>query len=144
MSREYKHYEIRPVRNEFRAPGMSGLVSFVDAHGQGELYTVAFSDSFVKAVGKVLPRGVSANDPAFIYVLQAADGTCSVYVSYIFEQRRAHLMWKADSKPSWLKYRSLEKKDAPPRTTRSAPSRASTEVHAAASGTRRAARAYPQ
>jgi hypothetical protein len=147
MSREYKHYELRPVRTEFSAPGMSGLAMFVDAHGQGELYMVAFSRTFVEAAGKALPRGVSKQDPGFIHIRQAEDGTCKVFVAYIFEAK-AELMWETDSKPTWLKYRSWEKKDAHTSTTQQTSNVASArESHASASESKRRTRptrAYPQ
>lgn len=102
LSGERKKFALGSARKPMLVDGLSNTV-IVYEDGEPRFCYVVFDPCFVAVVGKELPRGVSANDPAFVQVLfDRWQGKWVISACYVsdWEQR---VLWMADEKPSWVK-----------------------------------------
>ncbi len=73
MVGEKKLYGIRQRRKPQEGAPLSGVVVVQTSAGTGTVY-ISFSDKLVQAVGKLLPRGVSLHDPAYLCLMEWGKG----------------------------------------------------------------------
>ena len=82
---------------------VSGLASTVVVNGNG-FVEIAFNEKLLAFVGKTLPRGVCADDPAFMSVtFDKEQSTYVVSVQYVASGQRFKL-WIMAEKPKWLNH----------------------------------------
>lgn len=106
---EPKKFNIRSARKP-REGALSGVVVVRDLQGAGYSY-IQFSDALESAVGKVMPRGVSAYDPAYLRAVELPGGVgWRIYAQYLHSSTRRFLWSVNGGKPEWLKrvYRGSE------------------------------------
>jgi hypothetical protein len=100
--RQFKHYELRSAPRPNGRIALCQTVSVVNADRKSGYAYVSFSDSFVAAVGRVLPRGVSVRDPAYLHVYWSRTARLwKVTVKY-FGHEGDYLLWESPTQPSWL------------------------------------------
>jgi hypothetical protein len=104
MSREYKHYQLRPASRPIYTQHYRSLVSTVSVYKDGADYYcyAAFSSKLMEKVGTKLPEGVSPRRPAFLHVIVEKD-RYEVYARYFHDGFTIHL-WSgvSDNLPAWL------------------------------------------
>lgn len=105
MPREQKSYELRPSPRPLTTGRYTLLSSTVAVIQEDRKYYcyVAFSDALVQKVGKTLLNGVSADDPAYLFVYMEPK-QFHVWVCYARDDKGSHL-WSGDmhSRPDWLR-----------------------------------------
>lgn len=108
-STEPKKFNIRAARNPRRGV-LSGVVVVRDSIGAGFSY-IQFSDELEVAVGRVMPRGVSVHDPAYLRAVELpGEVGWRVYAQYLHSNTRRFLWSVNGEKPAWLRrvYREAE------------------------------------
>ena len=102
----YRHeraaYGLRSTRKPMQGQPLAGTVAVADDQGKGFSY-IAFTEAFVAAVGRTLPRGISTDDPGYIKVVHHGRlGVWKVYAYYLGGSKGV-LLWETKVKPVWLK-----------------------------------------
>lgn len=104
MSREFKHYQLKRATKPIPGVGLASTVAVLNEQGHAGFCYIRFARSFVLAVGKKLPRGVSLDDPAYLLVCyNQKTQEWEVFARYLRGEDRV-LLWKTTVKPSWLKF----------------------------------------
>lgn len=103
MSRERKKFRLRSARKPTRDYRISGTVIVEDI--DISVCYIQFDECFIEAIGKIMPRGVSADDPVHLRVSHTKEGTWAVYASYIGRLHGQELLWIDPDKPSWVRER---------------------------------------
>lgn len=101
---EPKQYAIKRARLSWSKDGLSNTVLYPE---ESSHCYVSFDTKLVQAVGKTLPRGVSAKDPAFLYVVMDKQRQVWVvyaqYVESAGSTQNGYAMWESATRPAWLK-----------------------------------------
>lgn len=98
---ERKKYKLRSARRPRKHALLSGVVVVGDWQGKGTAY-ISFDESFVDAVGKALPLGVSPSHPAYLKVIHMPGRkTWRVFAMYLLAERGV-LLWETDTRPHWI------------------------------------------
>lgn len=121
MPREHKHYEIKPARKPFAGRPLASTVLVTREDGQRGYCYINFSDSFVVAVGKALPRGVSLHDPAYLEVAFNHSAQAWEVMALYLASGKGKTLWRSPVKPHWLKFhqdRTHESTDSPDKAKR--------------------------
>lgn len=105
MAREYKHYGIRKARSPKNLGPLATTIAVTTEEGSRGFGYVHFAESLTKAVGKKLPRGVSQQDPAFLEITYVEDRREWEISARYLASDGAALLWRTDTKPSWLNVR---------------------------------------
>lgn len=80
--KELKMYAIKATKKPTKSTTLLSTVQVVnEAKELGYCY-ISFSDKLVEAVGKKLPRGISDQDPALLFVLYIGGEWC-IWASYV-------------------------------------------------------------
>lgn len=112
MKSELKKYGIRATVRPPKQELVSSTVLVTKADGLVGYCYIGFDAAFVEAVGASLPRGVSKEEPAFVFASEHVVDGKEVWVigaRYLLSDDMA-LLWRTDKKPSWLNfYRSRAK-----------------------------------
>lgn len=99
--REIKKYNLRASRRPEVHPLLSGVVHVADHNGKS-LSFIRFAESFVDAVGKALPQGLSPSRPAYLKVMHMPGRkTWRIFAMYLHEERGV-LLWETEHPPSWI------------------------------------------
>lgn len=99
--REAKKYRLRQSLRPKKHKLLSGVVRVADSEGIGYSF-VSFDESFVDAVGKALPRGLTEQEPAYLKVLYLGSrNTWRTYAMYLREEVGV-LLWETEGKPSYI------------------------------------------
>lgn len=101
MSRERKKFCLRSAARPAKDPRICSTV-IVDDVGVTVCY-IQFDECFVDAIGGVMSRGVSVEDPVYLMVDHAEDDTWAVYVAYIGRVHGRELLWVDPNKPRWVR-----------------------------------------
>lgn len=99
--KEYKTYELRATKRPAKSTLLSTTVAIQRGTEQYYCY-VSFSEKFVQAVGKKLPRGLSKQDPAHLGVLRT-DKNWQVWARYN-DSSAGVLLWTTKEVPTWLNF----------------------------------------
>jgi hypothetical protein len=100
--KEFKHYELRNTRKPSQDKRVASYATVVDEHGLPGYAYIAFSETFVLAVGQAMPRGVSTTDPAHVHVFyDQAHKVWSINARYLAGDGVTEL-WSTPEKPEWL------------------------------------------
>lgn len=100
-TREPRQFELSFARTARTGP-VSGVVVIRDSFGSGYAH-VKFSDRLEQAVGRLLPRGVSLDDPAYLRALELPNRRgWRIYAQYLSGDHR-RLLWVTEERPKWLK-----------------------------------------
>lgn len=104
MRGERKKYALRATPKPARNTLVSSVFTVRNEAGEAGYCYVNFNSSFVEAVGKALPRGVSAEDRACITVkFYAPTKVWLVTASYVGTGEEV-LLWRAENKPTWVNF----------------------------------------
>lgn len=104
MPRELKHYGLKSARKARASGPVSSVVLVQREDGERGHCFVAFSPTFVQAVGKALTRGVADFDPAYIEVLYCHKRKAwAVWARYLNDHSGSAL-WHTPTVPSWLRF----------------------------------------
>lgn len=99
--RELKKYALRAARKPQNHSLLSGVVH-VKRTGQIGYAYIRFDESFVDAVGRSLPYGLSAEHPAFLkWLYMPTTGKWRLFAMYLDESRGA-ILWESDQLPHWI------------------------------------------
>lgn len=105
MAREYKHYGLKRARSPRNLGPLATTIVITTDKGEKAYGYVKFSESFISAVGKRMPRGVSLHDPAFIDVaFVQGKKEWEIRARYLASGEAA-LLWRTGTEPSWLNIR---------------------------------------
>ena len=117
--RELKKYAIQPARLHKIQHGFSNMVLVNDGAVTKFSY-IRYDKSFLIAIGKALPHGLSDRDPSHLQVV--FDGKWLFMAGYLSSAQHMKL-WEADKLPPWLtKLRELPRtSDENPAQARSTP-----------------------
>lgn len=115
MSRELKKYRLRYSPRPLGYVELQSTVVITTNSAECYYCYVAFSDDLVMAVGKKLPQGVSAKNPACLYVHY--DGVrYHVYAKYLsYPGAKVPLWIHEGGQPTWLRFHKV-KEDANSKT----------------------------
>lgn len=97
-----KRFGIRRIRKPQIQGGLHSTVPLPC----GGYADIGFTFALVKRAGQVLPRGISAHDPAFMRLLRGADeGTWVLYVEYFSDEcnGQRYPLLLMDEYPEWAK-----------------------------------------
>lgn len=101
MSKEYKKYGIRPARKPQEHALLAGTVYVVEPQGKGYAY-IRFDESLVEAVGRLLPTGLTQDNPAYLKVMfMPATRVWRVFAAYL-RGTTMRILWETTEKPTWL------------------------------------------
>lgn len=108
MSRELSKYEIRPssrLRKPAEGCWLSNMVAVRDSRGEWGYCYIKFAPAFLEKVGKTLPRGVSAHDPAGVrLVFYPHTGVWLIQAIYLKDPETQYLLWKTRNRPLWYNF----------------------------------------
>jgi hypothetical protein len=118
--REWKHYELRRTQRPGSSQRLSNTVAVVDETGTPGYAYIAFSESFVTAVGNALPRGINdSTEQAYLTVTyNPLKRIWDVRARYITGVGQA-LLWHSLQCPAWIniiRIRGSDGKKTPPRS----------------------------
>lgn len=100
--KEFKHFELRSTRKPSQDKRLASAVTVVDHEGKPGYAYVAFSETFVLAVGQALPLGVSTQDPAHLHVVfDVRSNEWVINARYVTGNSVTEL-WRSTEKPEWL------------------------------------------
>lgn len=100
LDRIYQHFSLKAVKKPRSSSLLAGTMGVLDEFGRGycNLY---FSDTFLTALGKVMPMGLSSVYPAFLRAVRFPNwGVWRIYCSY-FDQDLGFLVYEDESFPAW-------------------------------------------
>lgn len=103
LSSERKGFKLQPARKHLVRNGFSNIV-LTQARPHIQIRYIKFDDSFLKAVGKVLPQGISALWPSHLVITkkQNKDGDVfEVAVKYL-DKPEKYILWTTTERPAWL------------------------------------------
>lgn len=99
--RECKHYGIRSSRRPKKHPLLSGVVHVADEEGIGLSY-ITFSETFVDAVGREMPQGLTTSRPAYLKVMAMPGRKTWRVVALYLHDTVGRVLWETDTKPVWV------------------------------------------
>lgn len=104
--KENKNFELRATKKPAKNDTLSTTVAVY--MGQKSYYCyISFSEKFVEAVGKKLPRGVSPQDPAYISVVHEkrdwGHESWAIRANYTTGVELVCL-WTTPEQPSWINF----------------------------------------
>lgn len=104
MAREFKCYGLRasPKPTQWQAK-LSSTVRVVDAENRPGYAYINFDPPFLHKVGKVLPRGISERNPAFLRVEYSAYLKQWLIGAQYLGGTEVVILWRSLSKPGWLR-----------------------------------------
>lgn len=101
--KEHKHYELRSTRKPMRHARLASTVTVIDEDGNPGYGYLSFSETFVAALGRELPMGISSDDPAHLHVFfDTRRKLWSINVRYVRDHRSVIELWTVPHKPDWL------------------------------------------
>jgi len=101
FTREYRKFGLVHARKPQTGYPVAGVVQVIAGEESGVVY-VKFQEALVDAVGRVLPYGVSDEQPCFLKVIKLPTGKWRV-MAYYLGSRRGRILWEAD-RPLWIKH----------------------------------------
>ena len=102
LSGERKKFGLKPARQHSMLHGLSNLVVVYET-GAPQYCYIGLTEELVQAVGRVLPRGVSSFDPAYLMVVfDRIKAVWRVVARYV-EEEAQHILWATAEKPLWVK-----------------------------------------
>jgi len=101
-NRPRKHWSLRKAYKPQEGFHLSGVAKCSDKSGMGYIY-IAFEESLVDAVAKVMPQGIGPDSQAYLYVVQKQFQQMRyyVYARYVGGTKN-FLLWIETQKPEWF------------------------------------------
>lgn len=101
--RECKHYGLKSTRKPKAHNLLSSTVAVIDQDQRPGYAYVTFADSFVAAVGKIMPYGISIWHPVFLCVaFNTHKGLWTINAAYLNDTNTVRQLWTSAEKPDWL------------------------------------------
>ncbi len=101
-NRPRKRWRLRKAYKPQAGFHLSGVAKCLDEGGNGYIY-IAFEESLVDAVAKVMPQGIGPDSQAYLYVVQKQFQQMRyyVYARYVGGTKN-FLLWIEIQKPEWF------------------------------------------
>lgn len=102
MSKELQKYRIRATRRPAKNELLSSTALVRNEKGEAGYCYINFDQPLVEKVGKVLPRGVSKEDPAVLSIRFYPRTQVWLIVAQYVSGEHETLLWKTPERPVWL------------------------------------------
>lgn len=110
MGRELKKYELRATKKPARSDLVSTTVAIRGEDNSRYYCYISFSQAFVEAVGRALPRGVTIYEPAYLFV-DCTKAGFDVWACYATDTEKVK-MWSVPAErgaPAWLNFYKVQR-----------------------------------